>query len=132
MEQPADHPGFSLKDSAAKQGQGSDRRQDQKVLSVIALKDLDLEKELAEQYTHAKQVFSDAQYDTETPLNQKAQALNTVQSILQAIIKMQQELYNIERLKMLEDSLIGALQAFPELKEAFMTAYEEALTKAKI
>ena len=90
------------------------------------LKDLDLEVELLAQYKKAQTLLDDADKE---PLNQKAQTLNSITLILQAIIKSQQDLYNIERLKTLENTLIKVLQDFPEIKHQFLDAYEKELKK---
>lgn len=90
------------------------------------LKDLDLEAELLAQYQKAQDLLADA---GNQPLNQKAQTLNAITLILQAIIKSQQDLYNIERLKTLENTLIKVLQEFPEIKHQFLEAYEKELKK---
>lgn len=90
------------------------------------LKDLDLEVELLAQYKKAQALLDDADKE---PLNQKAQTLNAITLILQAIIKSQQDLYNIERLKTLENTLIKVLQEFPEIKHQFLEAYEKELKK---
>ena len=90
------------------------------------LKDLDLEVELLAQYKKAQALLDDADKE---PLNQKAQTLNAITLILQAIIKSQQDLYNIERLKTLENTLIKVLQDFPEIKHQFLDAYEKELKK---
>ena len=90
------------------------------------LKDLDLEVELLAQYKKAQALLDDADKE---PLNQKAQTLNSITLILQAIIKSQQDLYNIERLKTLENTLIKVLQDFPEIKHQFLDAYEKELKK---
>lgn len=99
--------------------------------TALTLKDLDLDKELLDQYQNAKQLFSDVQYEEGIPLNQKAQITNTITSILQAIIKMQQDLYNIEKIKLIENVLIETLKEHETLRDAFLAKYEEAL-KAKL
>lgn len=93
---------------------------------ALVLKELDLEGELLKQYQKAQEMFDDS-YDE--PLNQRAQTLNTITGILQAIIKSQQDLYNVERLKTLENTLIAVLQGFPEIKHSFLEAYEKELKK---
>ena len=90
------------------------------------LKDLDLEAELLAQYKKAQTLLDDADKE---PLNQKAQTLNAITNILQAIIKSQQDLYNVERLKTLENTLITVLQDFPDIKHKFLDAYEKELKK---
>lgn len=99
--------------------------------TVKTLKDLDLDKELLDQYQSAKQLLSDVQYEEGVPLNQKAQITNTITSILQAIIKMQQDLYNIEKIKLIENVLIETLKEHETLRDAFLEKYEQAL-KAKL
>lgn len=88
------------------------------------LKDLDIEKELLKQYHKAQELL---EYSDDEPLNQRAQTLNSITSILQAIIKSQQELYNVERLKTLENVLISVLQKYPDIKKDFLDEYENQL-----
>lgn len=94
--------------------------------AVKKLAELNLEDELLEQYYTAQDLLENSKNE---PLNQKAQTLNAITSILQAIIKAQQDLYNIERLKTLENTLIKVLQEFPEIKHKFLDAYEAELGK---
>lgn len=98
-----------------------------KPTQAATLKDLDLDKELLEQYHNAKQLFTDVQYEEGIPLNQKSQITNTITSILQAIIKMQQDLYNIEKIKLIENVLIETLKDHETLRDAFLEKYEQAL-----
>lgn len=105
--------------------------QAQKLVTATTLAQLNLDEELLNQYNSAKLVFEAAQFDEETPLNQKAQILNTLTSILQAIIKMQQDLHSIERVKLIEATLISTLQNHETLKEAFLDDYEKALRKVQ-
>jgi hypothetical protein len=100
-------------------------------IQANTLKDLDLDKELLDQYQSAKQLLKDVQYEEGVPLNQKAQITNTITSILQAIIKMQQDLYNIEKIKLIENVLIETLKEHETLRDAFIEKYEQAL-KAKL
>lgn len=88
------------------------------------LKDLDLEHELLKQYQRAQELL---EFSDDEPLNQRAQTLNSITSILQAIIKLQQDLYNMERLKTLENTLVNTLQEFPQLKEKFLDSYRKNL-----
>ena len=94
---------------------------------IKSFKELDAQAELLEQYTTAKRLLSDAEYDEQTPLNQKAQALNTISNILGNIVKNRTELYNSERLRLLEATLLEVLQEFPTLAEKFMPVYEARL-----
>jgi len=94
------------------------------------LAELDLDGELLAQYKNALILREATEYDEEIPLSQKAQLLNTINSILTSITKNQTELYDAERLKLYEGTLITVLKKFPELSEAFFAAYEEALSNA--
>lgn len=88
---------------------------------------IDHKRELAMQYSLAKQAYALVQHDSETPLNQKAQALNTITNILASIVKLQDTVYSIERMKILEEALIESLQSFPDLKQAFLDKYKQRL-----
>jgi Lon protease-like protein len=94
---------------------------------VSTLKDLDLEAELLAQYKRARRLLAVAEHDTEVPLSQKATALNSISTIITNITKAQTDLYNAERLKTLESTLITCLKQFPDLREEFLTRYREAL-----
>jgi hypothetical protein len=100
-------------------------------VTASTLNDLDLDKELLDQYKAAKSVFEDIQYSEAIAPNQKAQVINTITSILQNIVKVQQELHNVERMKLIENVLIATLQNHETLKEAFLRDYEIALRSSK-
>lgn len=91
------------------------------------LAELDLDSELLEQYKNALILREATEHDEEVPLSQKAQLLNTINSILTSITKTQTELYDAERQKLYEATIIQVLKQFPDLSEAFLKAYEEAL-----
>ena len=97
------------------------------VYRKIEAEELNLEKELLEQYNTAKQLLHDASFDETIPLNQKAQAVNSATAIIGALIKTQAELYSLERIKKIEAVLIATLRQFPDMQASFMTAYKEAL-----
>lgn len=101
------------------------------VAATGSLKELDLDKELLNQYNNARKLFDEIEFDNETPTNQKASVLNTITTILREILKMQQDLHNIERVKLIEVTLINVLKQHETLREAFLKDYEEAL-KAKL
>jgi hypothetical protein len=94
---------------------------------VNKLEDLDLEQELLDNYNDAQSILDNV--DASTPTNQLAQTMNTITGILDKIIKLRTELYNAERMKKLETSLIYALKQFPELQEVFMEEYSRVLKK---
>lgn len=98
-------------------------------ITAASLSELNLDEELLIQYQNAVGTFESIRYDEETPANQKAQILNTISAILTNIVKLQTEMYDAERLKKLESALITILQGFPDIKEAFLQAYEKALAQ---
>ena len=103
----------------------------QNIVTATTLNDLDLDKELLDQYKAAKEVFDDVKNDDSIAVNQKAQVINTITSILQSIVKVQQELHNVEKMKLIENILIETLQKHEALKETFLQDYEIALRKLK-
>lgn len=103
----------------------------QQNVTANTLNELDLDKELLDQYKAAKGVFDDIKNDESIAANQKAQVINSIQSILQSIVKTQQELHSVERLKLIENTLIETLQKHETLKDAFLKDYTEALEKVK-
>lgn len=90
--------------------------------------DLDLQAELVAQFLSAKQLLADAQRDTETPLNQKAQIINSAAALLKQLSDQQIKLHTSERFRAMEAALIDLLKdADPEEREAFLAAYEKRL-----
>lgn len=108
----------------------------QKMPIVLAIPDsldeLDLDKELAGQFTRTKQLILNAEDDFGITLAQKAQATNSLTSILQNIVKMRTDLYNAERIKLIESILISVLKDFPDLQAAFLDRYEAALEAKRV
>lgn len=103
-------------------------------VTAKTLADLDLEQELLQQYKDAKLLLSEALYDSsgETPLNQKAQIVNSITNILKQLADIKTQLYNAERLKMLETILVDTLKHYPELKEDFLANYKAVLGKHEL
>lgn len=95
--------------------------------SLTQLKDLNLEQQLLMQYQQAQALYNAVRTDRATPLNQKAQMLGTMLRITSQILSLQQELHNIETLKLLESTLVETLKEFPEISGLFMARYEAAL-----
>ena len=114
-----------------RQRQPQEPKKQQQNITATTLNELDLDKELLDQYKAAKEVFEDIKNDEAIAANQKAQVINSIQSILQSIVKMQQDLHNVERLKLIENVLIETLQNHETLKEAFLADYAKALEKIK-
>jgi hypothetical protein len=99
--------------------------------AVTSLNTLDLEGELLTQYKTAKRMLEEVEGEDEVGLNQKAQMLNTIGSILANIVKTQAELHNIERLKVIEATLIEVLKRHETVREAFLADYEKAIKDLK-
>lgn len=92
----------------------------QLLLPVAPLADLNLTEELYAQYVKAKQMLADSSSE---PLNQRAQTMNSIVSILTQIAKIRTDLYDAERLKKLEAALLTTLKEFPELSDRFLELY---------
>lgn len=95
------------------------------------LETLDVAAELALAYQQAKRLAEAAEFDDETPLNQKAQIVNSLNSILASITKSRAEIYSAERNRAMESALLSTLKKFPELQKEFMAAYKIALERLK-
>lgn len=98
-----------------------------RTITATRLEDLNIADELLIQYKNAVNLLEAAQHDADIPANQKAQLLNSISAIITNISKTQTDVYNAERLKTLENTLISTLKDFPEVKSTFLDAYERAL-----
>lgn len=108
--------------------------QQRKLAEVVSttgsLKDLNLDSELYAAYAGAKNFLAELQNTepgTVAP-NHVAQVFNTISAILKEIVKMQTDLYNAERLKRLEYSVIQAIKLAPkDVQDVFFEQYEAIL-----
>lgn len=99
-------------------------------LPTKALTDMNMERELVLQLTTVQHLQMAVLRDNSVPANQKAQTVNSVAASLQALAKLQTEIYTSERLKALENIMIQTLQTLPkEAQEHFLEAYEGAIAK---
>lgn len=106
------------------------RQQIDAQLPTTTLNQLDLSHELVIQLQQVKLLQSQAMEDLDTPVNQRAQAANSVASVLVSLAKLQNETYNSERLKKIEMVLLEAIQDLPEdQQERFLQRYEEMLSE---
>lgn len=96
-------------------------------VSATTLAELDLDHELLTQYKAAQTLLTEAAYDKVTPLNQKAQILNSITAIITQIIKLQLEVHSIQEVKEIESALIETLKAFPDVKQKFLDTYKKKL-----
>lgn len=93
-------------------------------LPSAEVEDLDLNEELVRTFQIAKDLLEQAKDDDETPLTQKAAALNSINSLLKSLADTQKTLFSAERQQKLENALAAALKKFPDLQEEFFNAYE--------
>ena len=90
----------------------------------IGIKNLTLTEELGLQYRNGMKLLKDIQSDNQTPANQKAQVFNSVSGMLEKIVKMQESVYSMERLKRYEVAFLKAIETLPvEGKENFFDLY---------
>lgn len=116
-----DFEGFSPEDEAA-----AATNEDLNSILALTIDNIDLEKEIVDRYAQARILLLEAKNE---PVGQKATMLRAATEILRALVKTKTDLYNAERMKILEQTLIEVLQDFPELKDAFLERYERALKK---
>ena len=96
-------------------------------LRASKLSELDLEKEILDNYNSAKDFLDDLDTELIAP-NQVAQVLNTVTSILKELVKAQEMLYNQERVKAMESALIATIKTMDQsVQETFFLRYERNL-----
>ena len=94
----------------------------------IELKHVNLTEELGLQYRAGKLLLDQTQGDESVPANQKAQVSNSVSAMLSSIVKMQETVYSIDRLKRYEAAFLKSVETLPkENKEAFFDLYGEFL-----
>ena len=107
------------------------RAQIEVLLPATDLGDLDLSKELVSHFLVVKELMNDSMDEESVQVNQKAQLINSCASILQQMAKSQADLYNAERIKKIEQSVIEALkQTDEDVIDRFFMIYEELLEKA--
>lgn len=100
------------------------------LLPATALNNINLEVEVMLQYQIAKELVSKTIAGGGAEPQQKAQVLNACTRILGDIVKMQTELFDAERIKMIENSLERAFAGAGvplEVKQKFVTLHEEGL-----
>lgn len=119
-------PDFDLSKSTAPAGPPKTS-----VLEASSLDELDLDNELVTHYNRASRMVEALEFESDIPANQKAQAMNTLTTILQQIIKIRTDLYNAEYLKKIEQILLKTLKALPvDVQQEFMEEYEQSLRSA--
>lgn len=99
------------------------------VKEARSLADIDLGQQLLVQIKLTTQLQDLAMGDKFTPANQKAQTLNSCNQLLKSLVKMKTDLYNAERIRVLEQTLIDTLRdtATEETQAHFLSVYTERL-----
>ena len=97
-------------------------------LPATKLADLNLAEELVLQFQKVKHLQTKVLQEVKTSAQQKAAVANSCASALSQLVKMQTELHNAERLKMIEQALIQVMRDQPEsIQQAFFEKYERVL-----
>lgn len=86
---------------------------------ITNISELNIDEALVRHYQESVRLLSQ-----NAPLNQKAQAMNTIIGILVQISRLQVDLYSAERFKQYEDALVETLKEFPEIKASFLEKYQ--------
>ena len=95
----------------------------------VELKDIDIGVELEHAFRTAKILLDACVNDTATPLNQKAQIIGALNTVLTAMVKQRTDIYSAERVRTLESVLLRVLKRHPELSTAFLEDYKVELEK---
>lgn len=90
----------------------------------LDLGQLDLGDELALQFRQAKALLHEVQGDKDVAANQKAQIFNSVRAQLAEIVKQQESVWSMERLKIFEVAFVKASRLLTdEARDAFFDLY---------
>lgn len=93
-------------------------------LQPTDLEKLDLNAELALQFRQAKLLLTEVQKEAGVPANQKAQIFNSVRAQLADIVKQQESVWGMERLKTFEQAVLKVLKALPQdMRDLFFDLY---------
>lgn len=110
------------------EGELAELRYSVDALLPLDLGSLDLAEELALQFQQAKALLVDVQRASDIPANQKAQIFNSVRGQLESIVKNQEVVWSMERLKKFEVALVKACGLLTdEAKAAFFDLYSQFL-----
>lgn len=103
---------------------------DEDISSLTSLNEVDFDGELLNLYKRTRLLAAQAETDKQMPYSQRAAAFKTHSATMQTIIKAQESLHSVERMKITENVLIETLKAFPDLQEMFLKQYAEKLEEA--
>lgn len=94
------------------------------------LEKIDLSEEIVKHFAKTKQMIEQALQDPDAKAGEKASAVRTLNDLLSQLVRLQADIYNINRLRAQEFALIESLQVLPEdTKEHFFRLYEEKLSE---
>ena len=111
-------------------GDEDDGAFDATLFTYADLSKIDLKEELAIQYGKAKTLYGNIEKSSIYTPNQKAAVLNTVTAIISSIVRNQEKVQNMDRVKALEEALTDALKTLPEdAQKVFYEKYEANLEK---
>ena len=94
------------------------RSQIDTLLDIGHLGDLNVGQEIMVQLRTLKMLQHEALTDSDVPVNQRAQAANTVSAMLRDLVKTRAKLFDAERAKAIEDFTIEAMKDAPEEAKA--------------
>lgn len=108
----------------------TDKQKREAFTNTTSLAQLNLDFELLQRYQDAKEFLTSVISDTEIPVSQVAQVMNTVTAILKEIVKAQTDIHNAEKVKIMEQAMITALKSVPEdAQNLFFAEFERLSTK---
>ena len=95
---------------------------------VVELDKLDISNEIAVTYSRAKGILRQLEDNIAENPTAVVSAVNSLTAQLSQMIKMQERVTNLNKIKKIEDILITLLQKQPkEFRETFLEEYEAAL-----
>ena len=93
---------------------------------------VDLNEKMLEHFSRIEKLSVEAEGDAEETFAQRASAMSAMTVLLRDLTKAQEELVNMERLMIMEQTVIEILQKYltPEQHEEFIKEVEEKLGNA--
>ncbi len=87
-----------------------------------------ISEELYDHFERVKRMADDALLDEDESAAGKAAAMNSVTAMLKSLTALQESLYNSERIALLQDAVVEALEeTSPEVKATALRLLEEKL-----
>ena len=93
-----------------------------------SISELNLEAELVAHYVGLRAYLTDIASDDRISASQVSQITNSLTSVLDKIIKMQESVVNMERMTKIESAMVDALKTAPsDVQDKFFMEYEKIL-----